>query len=223
MAAGRNMLLGACVGVRALSAVLCRQSRLRTAGTRLYVTNTAKRDLQFKLDERTAHSSLDLFKKDMGVIYRVLGLDPTLVPDNPERFLDWAVVLGDSSVMGGRHYWEVTVSKSQEFRIGVADPAMSREECVGTNSCSWVFSYVHRKWYAMTTNKMAPIALVVKPDRVGLLLDYEGGRLDLVDPQNSQVVHSIKASFKSPLCPAFALWDGELLAHSGLAVPEGLA
>lgn len=178
--------------------------------------------VEFRLDERTAHSSLDLFKKDTGIIYRMLGLDPTQVQDNPERFKEWAVVLGDTRIDGGRHYWEVTVKKSHEFRLGVAEASMSRDECVGTSSSSWVFGYAQRKWFAMTSSKMVPVTLVGKPDRVGILLDYEAGLLALVDIEKPRIIHSLKAQFSSPLCPAFGLWDGELLTHSGLEQPEGL-
>ncbi|MGH0172257.1 UNVERIFIED_CONTAM: hypothetical protein FKN15_062449 [Acipenser sinensis] len=178
--------------------------------------------IQFKLDEKTAHSSLDLFKKETGVIYRVIGVDPTKVPQNPERFRDWAVVLGDSAVTGGRHYWEVTFRKSQEFRIGVADCGMPREDCIGSSSCSWVFGFMHGDWYSMTGNEVVPISWVGKPERVGLLLDYEGQKLGLVDLDKPAIVHSIAAEFKSPACPAFAVWDGELVTHSGLEVPEKL-
>ncbi|KAJ8264821.1 hypothetical protein COCON_G00139200 [Conger conger] len=217
--------LGLCrrAGARALSAVLHSQPReLCLSPPRRYLSNTEGNCLQFKLDERTAHSSLDLFKKDTGVIYRILGLDPSHVQDNPERFRDWAVVFGDGRVESGRHYWEVTVRKSQEFRVGVAEAAMSREDCVGTTSCSWVFAYVQRKWFAMTTNKMVPVSLAGKPERVGLLLDYDAGWLGLVDIQKPRVIHRIRARFSGPLSPAFALWDGELLTHSGLELPEGL-
>ncbi|KAJ8380084.1 hypothetical protein SKAU_G00008620 [Synaphobranchus kaupii] len=217
--------LGLCrrAGPRALNALLHSQSRaLCVSSQQRYVSNTAGNCLQFKLDERTAHSSLDLFKKDTGVIYRILGLDPSLVLHNPERFRDWAVVFGDGHVKGGRHYWEVTVRKSQEFRVGVAEAAMSREDSVGTNSCSWVFAYSQRKWFAMTTNEMVPVSLAGKPDRVGLLLDYEAGWLGLVDIQKPRVIHRIRAPFRAALCPAFALWNGELLTHSGLEVPQGL-
>ena len=31
-----------------------------------------------------------------------------------------------------------------------------------------------------------------------------------------------QTDFGGPVVPAFALWDGELLTHSGLQVPEGL-
>lgn len=178
--------------------------------------------LQFKLDERTAHSSLDLFKKNTGVIYRILGLDPSRAQDNPERFRDWAVVFGDEKIGGGRHYWEVTVKKSHEFRLGVAEATMSREDCVGTNSASWVFGFAQRKWFAMTSNKIVPVTLVGKPDRLGILLDYEAGVLSLVDVGKPAVIHSVRANFKGPLCPAFGLWDGELLTHSGLEEPAGL-
>lgn len=230
------MAAAAASAVRAVRAVRFCRSAARTVSllsaghwgntsplqTRSYVLTTAVKDAKFKLDEKTAHSSLDLFKRDTGVIYRVLGLDPSQVQDNPERFRDWAVVFGDEKISGGQHYWEVTVKKSQEFRIGVAEALMSRDECVGTSSSSWVFGYAQRKWFAMMNNKVVPVTLFGKPDRVGVLLDYERGVLSLVNTEKSSVVHSIKASFKGALCPAFALWDGELLTHSGLETPEGL-
>uniref|UniRef100_UPI0037E871F9 SPRY domain-containing protein 4 n=1 Tax=Semicossyphus pulcher TaxID=241346 RepID=UPI0037E871F9 len=189
---------------------------------RCYMSTSTSNNAQFRLDERTAHSSLDLFKKDTGVIYRMLGLDPSHVQDNPERFRDWAVVFGDEKISNGRHYWEVTVKKSQEFRLGVAESLMSREDCVGTNSSSWVFGYAQRKWFAMTNNKIVPVTLVGKPARVGILLDFEEGFLGLVDIEKPRIIHTIRVQFKAPLCPAFGLWDGELLTHSGLEEPEGL-
>ncbi|XP_066499519.1 SPRY domain-containing protein 4 [Hoplias malabaricus] len=207
----------------ARSAVLLSSVRQVTRLTRRsFITNSTQNQLQFKLDERTAHSSLDLFKKETGVIYRILGVDPTHVQDSPLRFRDWAVVLADSHIESGRHYWEVTIKKSDEFRIGVAEETTSRDECIGPNSTSWVFSYVQRKWYAMTTNKMVPVNLVGKPERVGLLLDFEAGKLSLVDTQTAKVVHTMKTQFHTPVCPAFALWDGEILTHSGLEIPPGL-
>ncbi|XP_078111581.1 SPRY domain-containing protein 4 isoform X1 [Sander vitreus] len=187
-----------------------------------YISTSTGNNLQFRLDEQTAHSSLDLFKKDTAVIYRMLGLDPSYVPDNPERFRDWAVVFGNEKISSGRHYWEVTVKKSQEFRLGVAEALMSREDCVGTNSSSWVFGYAQRKWFAMTSNKMVPVTLVGKPDRIGILLDYQAGLLGLVDIKKPTIIHTLKVQFKTPLCPAFGLWDGELITHSGLEEPEGL-
>ncbi|XP_075055625.1 SPRY domain-containing protein 4 isoform X2 [Mixophyes fleayi] len=179
-------------------------------------------DISFKLDEKTAHSSLDLFKKDTGVIYRMLGIDPSKIPQNPERFREWAVVLGDNPMVGGRHYWEVTVKKSSEFRIGVADVDMFRDECIGVCSRSWVFAYSHKKWHGMIVNKTIPIINIGHPSIVGLLLDYDSGKLSLVDSEKGSLIHTLLADFRGPVVPAFALWDGELLTHSGLDVPDKL-
>ncbi|KAM4701566.1 SPRY domain-containing protein 4 [Discoglossus pictus] len=189
---------------------------------RSYVTVTARRDISFVLDDKTAHSSLDLFKKNTGVIFRIIGVDPSKVPQNPERFREWAVVLGDTTVASGRHYWEVTVKRSNEFRVGVADADMSRDECIGVNTRSWVFAYSHKKWHAMQANKIIPITNIGNPSKIGLLLDYEARKLSLVDSDKGSLIHSLNASFRGPVIPAFALWDGELLTHSGLDVPENL-
>ncbi|XP_053155468.1 SPRY domain-containing protein 4 isoform X2 [Hemicordylus capensis] len=152
----------------------------------------------------------------------MLGIDPTKVPQNPERFRDWSVVLGDASVSSGRHYWEVTVKRSQQFRIGVADVDVSREGCIGVDDRSWVFTYAHRHWNAMFANETTPISNIGNPERVGLLLDYDNKKLSLVDVSKHEFIHSISAEFQGPVVPAFALWDGELLTHSGLDIPEKL-
>ncbi|XP_036025558.1 SPRY domain-containing protein 4 [Onychomys torridus] len=182
----------------------------------------ARRGISFKLEEKTAHSSLALFRSDTGVKYGMVGLEPTKVALNVERFREWAVVLADTTVTSGRHYWEVTVKRSQQFRIGVADVDMSRDSCVGADDRSWVFSYAQRKWHSMLANERAPIEGIGQPEKVGLLLDYEAKKLSLVDVNQISVIHTLQTDFRGPVTPAFALWDGELLTHSGLEVPKGL-
>ncbi|KAM9229175.1 SPRY domain-containing protein 4 [Dugong dugon] len=202
----------------ACSLRLCRwgTKRLRIAAAE------ARRGISFKLEEKTAHSSLALFKGDTGVKYDMVGLEPTKVARNVERFRDWAVVLADTAVTSGRHYWEVTVKRSQQFRIGVADVDISRDSCIGVDDHSWVFTYAQRKWHTMLVKEKTPIEGIGQPEKVGLLLDYEAQRLSLVDVNRVAVVHVLQTDFRGPVVPAFALWDGELLTHSGLEVPEGL-
>ncbi|XP_004692681.1 PREDICTED: SPRY domain-containing protein 4 [Condylura cristata] len=186
------------------------------------VAAEARRGISFKLEEKTAHSSLALFKGDTGVKYGLVGLEPTKLAPNAERFREWAVVLADTAVSSGRHYWEVTVRRSQQFRIGVADVDMSRDGCIGVDDRSWVFTYAQRKWHTMLVNEKAPIEGIGQPEKVGLLLEYEAQKLSLVDVSRVAVVYTIKTDFRGPVVPAFALWDGELLTHSGIEVPAGL-
>ncbi|XP_008826625.1 SPRY domain-containing protein 4 [Nannospalax galili] len=197
---------------------LCRWGTKRCG----FAVREARRGVSFKLEEKTAHSSLALFRGDTGVKYGLVGLEPTKVALNVERFREWAVVLADSAVTSGRHYWEVTVNRSQQFRIGVADVDISRDSCVGVDDRSWVFSYAQRKWHSMLANEKAPIEGIGQPEKVGLLLDYEAKTLSLVDVSQVSVIHTLQTDFRGPVVPAFALWDGELLTHSGLEVPEGL-
>lgn len=152
----------------------------------------------------------------------MVGLEPTKLALNVERFREWAVVLADTAVTSGRHYWEVTVKRSQQFRIGVADIDISRDSCIGADDRSWVFTYAQRKWHTMLANEKTPIEGIGQPEKVGLLLEYEAQKLSLVDASQVTVIHTLKTDFRGPVVPAFALWDGELLTHSGLEVPEGL-
>ncbi|XP_036885987.1 SPRY domain-containing protein 4 isoform X2 [Sturnira hondurensis] len=132
----------------------------------------ARRGVSFKLEEKTAHSSLTLFKDGTGVKYGLVGLEPSKLALNVERFREWAVVLADTVVTSGRHYWEVTVKRSQQFRVGVADMDISRDSCIGVDDRSWVFSYAQRKWYTMLANKKAPIEGIGQPEKLEL---PEGG------------------------------------------------
>ncbi|XP_070596747.1 SPRY domain-containing protein 4 [Erythrolamprus reginae] len=181
-----------------------------------------RREICFQLDEKTAHSSLDLFKKNTGVLYRMLGIDPTRVSQNPERFRDWAVVLGDTTISRGCHYWEVTVKRSKQFRIGVAEVDIPREVCIGMDDNSWVFAYGHQCWNAMFANENSPIAKIGHPEKVGLFLDYDRKKFSLIDIEQHKFIHTMSPEFRGPLVPAFALWDGQLLTHSGLDIPEKL-
>ncbi|XP_054573009.1 SPRY domain-containing protein 4-like [Eptesicus fuscus] len=177
------------------------------------------RGVSFKLEEKTAHSSLARFREDTGVKY---GLERAKRSLNVERFWEWAVVLVDTAITSGRRYREVTAKCSQQFQVGVADVDISRDSCISVDDCSWVFTYAHRKWHTMLANEKAPIEGIGHPEKVGLLLEYEAQILSLVDVSWVAVVHTLQIDFQDPVVPAFPLCDRELLTHSGLEVPKDL-
>lgn len=102
------------------------------------------------------------------------------------------MVLADTAVTSGRHYCEVTVQRSQQFRIGVADVDVSRDSCIGADDRSWVFTYAQRKWQTMSANEKAPTEGIRQPEKVGLLLEYEAQRLSLVDVSRLALVHTLQ-------------------------------
>ncbi|XP_053517890.1 SPRY domain-containing protein 4 isoform X2 [Artibeus jamaicensis] len=148
----------------ARSSCLCRWGARRLGVTAV----EARRGVSFKLEEKTAHSSLTLFKDGTGVKYGLVGLEPSKLALNVERFREWAVVLADTVVTSGRHYWEVTVKRSQQFRVGVADVDISRDSCIGVDDRSWVFGYAQRKWHSMLAKKKAPIEGIGQPEKLEL-------------------------------------------------------
>ncbi|XP_061429544.1 SPRY domain-containing protein 4-like [Lethenteron reissneri] len=187
---------------------------------------TSRRWLSFRLREETAHCALEVSPDGSGVVNRVIGLDSSKLPASPARFVDWAAVMGDTTISSGRHYWEVTVKESSDFRVGVADPAVTRDLCPGDAPHSWAFSFSPSgHWTALNAGHAEPlIDSIGQQERIGLLLDLEAGSLGLVLPGSPpRLINQIKAKFSTPLTPTFVLWDGELLMHADLDVPAGLS
>lgn len=59
-----------------------------------------------RLDPDTAYSRLVVSKDRKSVHY---GVTQQNLPDNPERFYRYNIVLGSQCISSGRHYWEVEV------------------------------------------------------------------------------------------------------------------
>uniref|UniRef100_A0A8C5PMQ4 Uncharacterized protein n=1 Tax=Leptobrachium leishanense TaxID=445787 RepID=A0A8C5PMQ4_9ANUR len=58
----------------------------------------------------------------------------------PERFQDYPQVLSSGSFSAGRHYWEVEVSESGEWMVGMTYPSIKRrglQSMIGKNKKSW--------------------------------------------------------------------------------------
>ncbi|XP_063788590.1 tripartite motif-containing protein 6-like [Pseudophryne corroboree] len=138
---------------------------------------------------------------------------PEYRPNGPERFRVHQV-LSSCSFSSGKHYWEVDVSKAEDWLIGVAGHSMDRktqcnESYIGYNNKSWALEFV-TDLRIIHNNKQKNIE--VDPDSpvqtVGVYLDYEAGRLSfyqLCDPIRH--LHTFSATFTEPLHAAFFLYN----------------
>ncbi|XP_073492178.1 E3 ubiquitin-protein ligase TRIM39-like [Aquarana catesbeiana] len=133
-------------------------------------------------------------------------------PTLPERFTEYPQVMSMESFSHGRQYWEVEVGDCGEWDVAVCYPSIMREgddSGVGCNTKSWSFrtaeneyAYVHDS----LKQRLYPKSTV---QRLGLYLDYEGGRLSfyqLSDPIRH--LHTFTTTFTEPLHAAFYLDDG---------------
>ncbi|KAI1888605.1 hypothetical protein AGOR_G00186880, partial [Albula goreensis] len=77
------------------------------------------------LDPDTAYPRLTVSPCRSSV--RVGEIQPNL-PNNPERFTRYNIVLGSQGFSAGRHYWEVEVGEKTAWGLGVAAESVNRKE-----------------------------------------------------------------------------------------------
>ncbi|EGW05567.1 Tripartite motif-containing protein 68 [Cricetulus griseus] len=125
-----------------------------------------------RLDPDTAYSRLVVSKDRKSVHY---GDTQQNLPDNPERFYRYNIVLGSQCISSGRHYWEVEVGNRSEWGLGVCMENVDRKEVVylSPHYGFWVIRLRKGTEYRAGTDEYPLLPLSVPPHRVGIFLDYE--------------------------------------------------
>uniref|UniRef100_A0A8C5PYQ4 Uncharacterized protein n=1 Tax=Leptobrachium leishanense TaxID=445787 RepID=A0A8C5PYQ4_9ANUR len=132
-------------------------------------------------------------------------------PETPERFQVYSQVLSSRSFSSGRHYWEVEVSESGWWVVGMTYPSIERrgkQSVIGNNNKSWGFEKAYNEMYCMTHDSKS-IQFPHPPSchSFGIFLDYEAGRLsfyELCDPIRH--LHTFTAAFTEPLHAGFGVY-----------------
>nr|DBA27479.1 TPA: hypothetical protein GDO54_007967 [Pyxicephalus adspersus] len=123
-------------------------------------------------------------------------------------------VLSTRSFTFGRHYWEVQSSESGEWIMGVSYPSVERkgaQSVFGSNNKSWCLAWKDKKLSVVHDHKAKHFLNLFPCHKVGIYLDYEGGRLSfykLDDPIRH--LHTFTANFSEPLLAAFSVQRGWL-------------
>lgn len=125
-----------------------------------------------RLDPDTAYSRLIVSEDRKCVHY---GDTKQKLPDNPERFYRYNIVLGSQCISSGRHYWEVEVGDRSEWGLGVCKENVDRKEVVylSPHYGFWVIRLRKGNEYRAGTDEYPLLSLLVPPRRVGVFLDYE--------------------------------------------------
>ncbi|XP_053568327.1 E3 ubiquitin/ISG15 ligase TRIM25-like [Bombina bombina] len=131
--------------------------------------------------------------------------------ESSQRFTDNVPqVLSTRSFSSGQHYWEVATSEEGEWGLAVCYPSIERQgdaSELGKNNKSWALYGNENKCTVVHNTIISPLSHCLSCDRVGILLDYEGGRLsfyELCDPIKH--LQTFTATFTEPLHAAF--WVG---------------
>ncbi|XP_041436626.1 E3 ubiquitin/ISG15 ligase TRIM25-like isoform X1 [Xenopus laevis] len=132
-------------------------------------------------------------------------------PKTPERFQD-SQTLSIRSFPSGRHYWEVEVSESGDWGVGVAYPSIERRGyhyCMGMNNKSWCLWRWSNKYKVTHDSKDTQLSHVPSCRRIRISLDYEAGRLSFYElSEPIRHLHTFTCTFTEPLHAAFWVgWD----------------
>ncbi|KAM9120249.1 E3 ubiquitin-protein ligase TRIM39-like [Pangshura tecta] len=126
------------------------------------------------------------------------------LPDNPERFDKYPIVLGAEGFTGGRRYWEVEVGDKTGWDLGVCRESVSRkgEFAYAPGNGCWVV-WLREGGYQALTSPPTPLPVSIRPSRVGIFLDYEAGEVSFYNVTDRSHLFTFTDTFSVKLRPYF--------------------
>ncbi|XP_073714704.1 E3 ubiquitin-protein ligase TRIM39-like [Misgurnus anguillicaudatus] len=161
------------------------------------------------LDPNTAHPYLILSDDNKQVIDGNVWRE---LPDNPKRFTMYHIVLGNEGFSSGRFYYEVQVKGKTGWVIGVARESVNRkgEITLTPDDGFWTVFLNNENEYRANADPSVSLSLKVKPQKVGVFVDYEEGLVSFYDVESRSHIYSFTdQSFNEKLYPYFNPCDNE--------------
>ncbi|XP_051782399.1 butyrophilin subfamily 1 member A1-like [Erpetoichthys calabaricus] len=128
------------------------------------------------------------------------------VTDNPKRFDYCVCVLAREGFTSGRHYWEVEVGGKTMWDLGVARESVNRKGGITVTPYDgyWTVCLRNENEYTANIGRPLHLPLRVKPQTVGVFLDYDEGQVSFYNAQSRSHLYTFTDSFTEPLYPYFS-------------------
>ncbi|XP_030055781.1 E3 ubiquitin-protein ligase TRIM39-like isoform X1 [Microcaecilia unicolor] len=127
------------------------------------------------------------------------------VPDTPQRFDNDPCVLGSEGFTSGRHYWEVEVEDYPFCILGVCKDSVRRKGRItlSPEEGFWTVGLWNKQRCWALTSPNTHLPLRKRPRAVGILLDYEAGKVSFYDAENKSHLFTFTDTFTGKLRPFF--------------------
>ncbi|XP_075948514.1 E3 ubiquitin-protein ligase TRIM21 [Anarhichas minor] len=155
------------------------------------------------LDGHTAHARL-ILSEDLKSVR--CGDRHQTLPDNPERFDRVVCVIGREAISSGRHYWEVEVGGKTDWDLGVARQSINRKGKIEVTPSNgyWFLSLRDRKKYAFRSEPSTDVHLKLRPQRIGIFVDFEKGQVSFYNVDAKIHIYTFKDTFSECIFPFFS-------------------
>ncbi|XP_027387357.1 tripartite motif-containing protein 64C-like [Bos indicus x Bos taurus] len=125
------------------------------------------------------------------------------------RVVEGVVSWEAQAFSSGRHYWEVFVTQSSSWILGVSKDILVSDTnfSIYSEEAFVLFSKKMNDHYILFTNSLPLVQFVKKPlSRIGVFLDYDNGAVSCYDAFRSSFIYSfLPSSLSSPLKPFLSL------------------
>ncbi|XP_077074121.1 E3 ubiquitin-protein ligase TRIM39-like [Siphateles boraxobius] len=161
------------------------------------------------LDPDTAHPHLILSDDGKQVSHGDVKQD---VPENPKRFDESYCVVTKQGFSSGRFYYEVQVKGNTEWDLGVIRESINREGEITLSPEDGVWTVILRNEneYLACESPFVSLSLRVKPEKVGVFVDYEEGLVSFYDVESRSHIYSFTGqTFTEKLYPFFSPGDND--------------
>ncbi|XP_051515264.1 erythroid membrane-associated protein-like [Myxocyprinus asiaticus] len=128
------------------------------------------------------------------------------LPNKPERFDTCVRVLGKKGFSSGRFYFEVQVKGKTDWYLGVVRESINRKGSITPNPVNgfWTVCLLNENEYKACEDPLVSLCVRVKPQKVGVYVDYEEGLVSFYDVESSSHIYSFTGqSFTQTLFPYF--------------------
>ncbi|XP_030055766.1 E3 ubiquitin-protein ligase TRIM39-like isoform X2 [Microcaecilia unicolor] len=131
------------------------------------------------------------------------------VPDTPQRFDDEPCVLGSEGFTSGRRYWEVEVGDLKFCSLGVCKDSVRRKGRIklSPEEGFWTVRLWNKQSCWALTSPQTHLPLSEIPRAVGILLDYEAGKVSFYDAENKSHLFTFTNTFTGKLRPFFGTYS----------------